>query len=69
MTKRIYDARQLPALLSVAEYAQLMNLSQQTVRAQCRSGLLPCFRVGKKLWRIDKNAALDRINAAQGGAA
>lgn len=65
--KRIYDARQLPALLSVAEYAQLMNLSVVTVRKQCRDGLLPAVRVGEKLWRIDKNAVLDRIN--QGGAA
>lgn len=64
--KRIYDARQLPALLSVNEYAQLMRVSTVTIRSQCRAGLLPCMRVGRE-WRIDKNAVLDRIN--QGGAA
>lgn len=55
---RIYDARQLPAYLSTAQYAELMSIDKKTVQKMCRSGLLPAEKVGPRLWRIDKNAAL-----------
>ena len=62
---RIYDARQLPAYLSPAQYAALMGVNLKTVQKMCRTG---------RLWRIDKNAALeqgalDRTNKKPAGAA
>ena len=59
---RIYDARQLPAYLSPAQYAELMSIDKKTVQKMCRSGLLPAEKVGPRLWRIDKNAALAWMN-------
>lgn len=71
---RIYDIRQLPAYLSTAQYAELMSIDKKTVQKMCRSGLLPAEKVGPRLWRIDKNAALeqgalDRTNKKPAGAA
>ena len=60
---RIWDTRQLPAYLSPAEYAALMGLNLKTVQRMCRTGELPPYKVGPRLWRIDKNAALERMNA------
>ena len=57
---RIYDARQLPAYLSPAQYAALMGVNLKTVQKMCRSGLLPAEKVGPRLWRIDKNRALEQ---------
>ena len=48
---RIYDARQLPAYLSPAQYAELMSIDKKTVQKMCRSGLLPAEKVGPRLWR------------------
>ena len=71
---RIYDARQLPAYLSTAQYAALMGVNLKTVQKMCRTGRLPAEKVGLRLWRIDKNAALeqgalDRTNKKPAGAA
>lgn len=57
--QRIYDARQLPAYLTPAQYAQLMGLCLRTVQNMCKNGLLPAYKVGPRLWRIDKNKALE----------
>ena len=57
---RIYDTRQLPAYLSTAQYAELMSIDKKTVQKMCRSGLLPAEKVGPRLWRIDKNRALEQ---------
>ena len=57
---RIYDTRQLPAYLSTAQYAELMSIDQKTVQKMCRSGLLPAEKVEPRLWRIDKNRALEQ---------
>ena len=70
---RIYDARQLPAYLSPAQYAALMGVNLKTVQKMCRTGRLPAEKVGPRLWRIDKNAALeqealDRTNKKPAGA-
>lgn len=59
---RIYDARQLPAYLSTAQYAALMGVNLKTVQKMCRTGRLPAEKVGPRLWRIDKNAALAWMN-------
>ena len=65
---RIYDTRQLPAYLSTAQYAELMSIDQKTVQKICRSGLLPAEKVGPRLWRIDKNAALEKTKEPAGAA-
>ena len=71
---RIDDARQLPADLSTAQYAELMSIDKKTVQKMCRTGRLPAEKVGPRLWRIDKNraleqGALDRTNKKPAGAA
>lgn len=58
---KIYDARQLPAYLTPKQYSELMGLCTKTVQRMCREGELPAVKVGPKLWRIDKNAALERM--------
>ena len=65
---RIYDARQLPAYLSPAQYAELMGVTPKTVQRMCRTGLLPAEKVGPRLWRIDKNAALEKTKEPTGAA-
>lgn len=57
---RIYDARQLPAYLSTAQYAALMGVNLKTAQKMCRTGRLPAEKVGPRLWRIDKNRALEQ---------
>lgn len=44
---KVWDARQLPAYLTVAQY-----------------GELPAHKEGPRLWRIDKNAALEQRQEA-----
>ncbi|RHP62099.1 DNA-binding protein [Faecalibacterium sp. OF03-6AC] len=51
-----------------------MGVNLKTVQKMCRTGRLPAEKVGPRLWRIDKNAALeqgalDRINKKPAGAA
>ena len=43
---RIYDARQLPAYLSPAQYAALMGVNLKTVQKMCRTGRLPAEKGG-----------------------
>ena len=59
---KIWDARQLPAYLTPAEYAAMIGVCPQTVQKMCRLGQLPATKVGPRLWRIDKNAALAQMN-------
>ena len=61
---RIWDARQLPAFLTPKEYGALMNIDPKTVQTMCRKGLLPAHKEGPRLWRIDKNAALEQRQEA-----
>lgn len=56
---KIWDARQLPAFLTPQEYSALMGISPKTVQRMCREGALPAHKEGPRLWRIDKNAALE----------
>ena len=54
-------------------YAALMGVNLKTVQKMCRTGRLPAEKVGPRLWRIDKNAALeqgalDRTNKKPAGA-
>ena len=56
---KIWDARQLPAFLTPKEYSALMGMNLKTVQRMCRDGTLPAHKEGPRLWRIDKNAALE----------
>lgn len=71
---KIYDARQLPAFLTPKEFRALMGVCPKTVQKMCRMGELPAYKVGPRLWRIDKNAALawmngENLSPAQSGGA
>lgn len=72
---KIYDARQLPAFLTPKEFGALMGVCPKTVQRMCRMGELPAHKVGARLWRIDKNAALawqqerENLSPAQSGGA
>lgn len=59
---KIYDARQLPAFLTPKEFGALLGVCPKTVQKMCRMGELPAYKVGPRLWRIDKNAALAWMN-------
>lgn len=61
---KIYDTRQLPAYLDTKQYATMMGLDAKTVQRMCRKGELPAFKVGPRLWRIDKNKALAQLETA-----
>lgn len=58
---KIYDARQLPAYLTPRQYGELMGINLKTVQKMCREGEIPAAKVGPRLWRIDKNAALEQM--------
>ena len=57
---KVWDARQLPAYLTVAQYGELMGICPKTVRRMCQRGELPAHKEGPRLRRIDKNAALEQ---------
>ena len=57
---KVWDARQLPAYLTVVQYGELMGICPKTVRRMCQRGELPAHKEGPRLWRIDKNAALEQ---------
>ena len=62
----LWDPRQLLAHLPTAEYAALIGVCPKTVQRMCRMGMLPATKVGPKLWRIDKNAALEKMKKPAG---
>lgn len=71
---RIYDARQLPAYLSPGAVCCADGCEPEDRTENVRTGRLPAEKVGPRLWRIDKNAALeqgalDRTNKKPAGAA
>ena len=45
---KVWDARQLPAYLTPAEYAALIGVCPKTVQRMCRMGMLPATKVGPK---------------------
>ena len=61
---KVWDARQLPAYLTVAQYGELMGICPKTVRRMCQRGELPAHKEGPRLWRIDKNAAREQRQEA-----
>lgn len=48
----IYTTHQLGQLESPTRIAQLLGLSEATVRRYCRDGKIPAVKVGPKLWRV-----------------
>lgn len=49
---KVWDARQLPAYLTVAQYGELMGICPKTVRRMCQRGELPAHKEGPRLWRM-----------------
>lgn len=49
---KVWDARQLPAYLTVVQYGELMGICPKTVRRMCQRGELPAHKEGARLWRI-----------------
>lgn len=48
----------------MAQYGELMGICPKTVRRMCQRGELPAHKEGPRLWRIDKNAALEQRQEA-----
>jgi excisionase family DNA binding protein len=46
------------ALITVQEAAKLLGVKRQTVYLWVRQGLIPCYRVGKRLIKFDKDELL-----------
>lgn len=57
----VLELGQLPAVLTPAEAAQLLRVSELTVKAWARAGDLPgAFKLGKE-WRVERDALLAHI--------
>ena len=54
-------------LLTIQELAAATRFSERHLRNLARSGRLPAFKLGSKVWRISKTQLLDRL--AEGGCA
>lgn len=52
------------AVLALQRGDKLMGICPKTVRRMCQRGELPAHKEGPKLWRIDKNAALEQRQEA-----
>ncbi len=48
-------------LLSVADVARILAISERTVLSFLRNGDLQGFKIGGKLWRIDQSKLEDYI--------
>ena len=51
---KVWDARQLPAYLTVAQYGELMGICPKTVRRMCQRGELPAHKEGPRPGRPQK---------------
>lgn len=58
--------RALPALLTLAEVAEFLAVSEHTVRRLVRARKLPCLRIGIQL-RFDRTDLLRWTSARKGG--
>ncbi len=56
----IYDMRQLPAILTVGQVAQLLQYSQEAVKKWCQKGTIPASKIGGE-WRIVKTDIMDLL--------
>jgi excisionase family DNA binding protein len=48
-------------LISVAEYAARVNLTEATVRRLARQGHIPATKIGRRVWRIDPDSPLPSL--------
>lgn len=53
----------LPPILDTPAVAMLLGLSLQVVRSMARSGKIPAFKVGKRIWRFEKAALMEFAGA------
>ena len=61
---KVWDARQLPAYLTVAQYGEPDGHLPEDGAADVSEGGAARTQEGPKLWRIDKNAALEQRQEA-----
>lgn len=59
------DPARLPALLTVKQYAQILQLKPPAVRAQLRRGIITGYKVGPRLWRIPREAVAEYLGGNQ----
>lgn len=56
----------LPTILTVADVAKYLRVSETTVWRWCSSGLVPAFRIGRG-WRIRQSDLEEYINRSFAG--
>jgi len=60
------DDRHIPAILTVAEVATYLRISETTAWRWCQTGRLPAFRFGRS-WRVNRLELEQAIKALAGG--
>lgn len=63
--ERAWQGASPRAFLKVAQAADLLGLSQVTVRRLCRSGALPALRCGRE-WRVER-VAVQKLKSGRAG--
>lgn len=58
----------LPGVLDVPAVAELLALSERTVRIRLREGTIPGWKIGN-LWRVSRQALEDQLRTANSGKA
>ena len=48
-------------LVSVAEFAARVGLTEATIRRLARQGHIPATKIGRRVWRIDPDAPLPSV--------
>ncbi len=55
LTRNTLDPERLPPMLTVEQYAGLLQLRPPAVRAQLRAGQIIGQKAGPRLWRIPRS--------------
>ncbi|RDV81248.1 helix-turn-helix domain-containing protein [Ammonifex thiophilus] len=58
---RAGDAESLPSMLTVKEVARLLRMPTKTVFEHCRTGKIPCVKIGRTV-RVPKKKLLEVLN-------
>lgn len=54
----------LPMILNTETMAELLNVSDQTVRAACNDGTLPAVKVGRR-WFVSRDLFIEFLNGGE----
>ena len=52
-------------ILTVAQAARLLQVSQETIRRHLKAGLIPGWKVGRQ-WRISRRVILSKLEGYKG---